>query len=57
MNDAAIAQFTTKMNDGNDTLSRLVTDEKIGINIDSTMFHIQQATQKLDENIETLTSC
>ena len=48
------ALFSTKMNDENGTLSRLVTDKKIGNNIDSTMFNIQQATKKLDENMEAL---
>jgi phospholipid/cholesterol/gamma-HCH transport system substrate-binding protein len=48
------ALFTTKMNDGNGTLSRLVTDEKISNNIDSTMYNIQQATKKLDENMEAV---
>lgn len=48
------AQFSTKMNDENGTLSRLVSDEKIGNNIDSTMYNIQQATKKLDENMEAL---
>jgi phospholipid/cholesterol/gamma-HCH transport system substrate-binding protein len=48
------ALFSTKMNDGNGTLSRLVTDEKIGNTLDSTMNNIQQATKKLDENMEAL---
>jgi phospholipid/cholesterol/gamma-HCH transport system substrate-binding protein len=48
------AVFSTKMNDENGTLSRLVTDEKIGKTIDSTMYNIQQATKKLDENMEAL---
>jgi phospholipid/cholesterol/gamma-HCH transport system substrate-binding protein len=48
------ALFSTKMNDGNGTLSRLVTDENIGKTLDSTMFNIQQATKKLDENMEAL---
>lgn len=46
--------FSTKMNDGNGTLSRLVTDDKMGKTLDSTMFNIQQATKKLDENMEAL---
>jgi len=48
------ALFSTKMNDGNGTLSRLVTDENIGKTLDSTMYNIQQATKKLDENMEAL---
>jgi phospholipid/cholesterol/gamma-HCH transport system substrate-binding protein len=48
------ALFSTKMNDGEGTLSRLVTDEKIGKTLDSTMYNIQQATKKLDENMEAL---
>lgn len=48
------ALFSTKMNDGNGTLSRLVTDEKIGKTLDSIMYNIQQATKKLDENMEAL---
>lgn len=48
------ALFSAKMNDGNGVLSRLVTDEKIGKTVDSTMYNIQQATKKLDENMEAL---
>lgn len=48
------ALFSAKMNDGNGILSRLVTDEKIGKTVDSTMYNIQQATKKLDENMEAL---
>lgn len=48
------AQFSAKMNNGNGTLSRLVTDEKTGKTLDSTMYNIQQATKKLDENMEAL---
>ena len=48
------AQFSAKMNDGKGTLSRLATDEKIGKSIDSTMYNIQQATKKLDENMEAM---
>lgn len=48
------ALFSAKINDGNGILSRLVTDEKIGKTVDSTMYNIQQATKKLDENMEAL---
>jgi phospholipid/cholesterol/gamma-HCH transport system substrate-binding protein len=48
------ALFSTKMNDENGTLSRLVTDKKIGNTLDTTMYNIQQATKKLDENMEAL---
>jgi phospholipid/cholesterol/gamma-HCH transport system substrate-binding protein len=48
------ALFSTKMNDENGTLSRLVTDKKMGNTMDTTMFNIQQATKKLDENMEAL---
>lgn len=48
------ALFSAKMNDGKGTLSRLATDEQIGKSIDSTMYNIQQATKKLDENMEAL---
>lgn len=48
------ALFSTKMNDENGTLSRLVSDKKIGNTIDTTMYNIQQATKKLDENMEAL---
>jgi phospholipid/cholesterol/gamma-HCH transport system substrate-binding protein len=42
------------MNDENGTLSRLVTNKKIGNTLDSTMYNIQHATKKLDENVEAL---
>lgn len=48
------ALFSAKINDGNGILSRLLTDEKIGKTVDSTMYNIQQATKKLDENMEAL---
>jgi len=48
------AQFSTKMNDENSTLSRLVTDKKIGYSLDTTMYNIQEATKKLNENMEAL---
>jgi phospholipid/cholesterol/gamma-HCH transport system substrate-binding protein len=48
------ALFSTKMNDTSGTLSRLVTDKKIGNSLDSTMYNIQQSTKKLDENMEAL---
>ncbi len=48
------ALFSTKMNEGNSTISRLATDDKIGKSLDSTMNNIQQATKKLDENMEAL---
>jgi phospholipid/cholesterol/gamma-HCH transport system substrate-binding protein len=48
------ALFSTKMNDENGTLSRLVTDKKIGNTMDTTMYNIQQATKKLDENMEAI---
>ena len=48
------AKFSTQMNEGKGTLSRLITDEGIGNSIDSTMYNIQQATKKLDENMEAL---
>jgi phospholipid/cholesterol/gamma-HCH transport system substrate-binding protein len=51
-NDFAL--FSAKMNDGNGTLSRLISDEKIGNSLDSTMSNIQDATKKLDENMEAL---
>jgi phospholipid/cholesterol/gamma-HCH transport system substrate-binding protein len=51
---AQFALFSTKMNEGNGTISQLVTDDKIGKSLDSTMYNIQQATKKLDENMEAL---
>jgi phospholipid/cholesterol/gamma-HCH transport system substrate-binding protein len=48
------SQFSTKMNQGNSALSRLATDQKVGMEMDSTMYNIQQATKKLDENMEAL---
>ena len=48
------ARFSTELNNGNGTLSRLAKDEKIGNTLDSTMYNIQQATKKLDDNMEAL---
>ena len=48
------AMFSTSMNDGNGALSRLVSDDKIGLTLDSTMSNLQGATKKLDENMEAL---
>lgn len=47
-------KFSASLNDEKGTLSRLVKDEGIGKSIDSTMYNIQQATKKLDENMEAL---
>ena len=46
--------FSTNMNEGNGALSRLVSDDKIGLTLDSTMTNLQGATKKLDENMEAL---
>ena len=48
------AMFSSRMNDGNGPLSRLVSDDKIGLTLDSTMTNLQGATKKLDENMEAL---
>ena len=48
------ALFTTNMNEGNGALSRLVSDDKIGLTLDSTMTNLQAATKKLDENMEAM---
>ena len=48
------ALFSAKLNDENGTLSRLVTDKKMGNTIDTTMYNLQQATKKLDENMEAM---
>lgn len=48
------AMFSTNMNEGDGALSRLVSDEKIGLTLDSTMTNLQGATKKLDENMEAL---
>ena len=48
------AVFSTNMNEGNGALSRLVSDDKIGLTLDSTMTNLQGATKKLDENMEAL---
>jgi phospholipid/cholesterol/gamma-HCH transport system substrate-binding protein len=46
------ASFTTKMNNGNGALSKLVTDQKMGKMVDSTMKNIQETTKGFTEITE-----
>lgn len=47
-----LAGFTTKMNNKNSMLSRLVNDEKMGESLDATLSNIESASKGLDENME-----
>jgi phospholipid/cholesterol/gamma-HCH transport system substrate-binding protein len=45
-------KFTIKMNDGKGALSKLVSDEKMGRMIDSTLTNVKTGTEGLNEVIE-----
>jgi phospholipid/cholesterol/gamma-HCH transport system substrate-binding protein len=47
-----LAEFTYDMNNGNGTLSRLMTDEKLANSLDKTMSNLQKSTKGLNENME-----
>lgn len=44
-----LALFTTKMNNKNSVLSKLVNDDKLGKSVDSSIRNVQTATTKLNE--------
>lgn len=47
-----LAEFTSKMNNKNSMLSKLVNDEKMGKSLDATLSNMQSASKGLDENME-----
>ena len=47
-----LAEFTTKMNNKNSMLSKLVNDDKMGKSLDDTLTNIQHASKGLNENME-----
>jgi phospholipid/cholesterol/gamma-HCH transport system substrate-binding protein len=47
-----LAEFTSKMNNKNSMLSKLVNDDKMGKSLDATLNNIQDATKGLNENME-----
>ena len=47
-----LAEFTSKMNNENSMLSKLVNDDKMGKSLDASLNNIQQATKGLNENME-----
>lgn len=47
-----LAEFTSKMNNKNSMLSKLVNDDKMGKSLDATLSNIKSATKGLDENME-----
>jgi phospholipid/cholesterol/gamma-HCH transport system substrate-binding protein len=47
-----LAEFTSKMNNKNSMLSKLVNDDKMGKSLDATLTNIQDATKGLNENME-----
>lgn len=47
-----LAVFTSKMNNKNSMLSKLVNDDKMGKSLDATLSNIKSATKGLDENME-----
>lgn len=51
-----LAQFSTKMNNGNGALSKMMTDEKFGRSLDATMTNLQKSTKGLNENMEAAKS-
>jgi phospholipid/cholesterol/gamma-HCH transport system substrate-binding protein len=44
-----LAVFTTKMNNENSVLSKLVSDEKLGSSVDRSLKNVEQATSELKE--------
>lgn len=49
---ADLAEFTSKMNNKNSMLSKLVSDEKMGKSLDATLKNIKNASNGLNENME-----
>lgn len=47
-----LAEFTSKMNNENSMLSKLVNDDKMGKSLDATLNNMQNATKGLNENME-----
>lgn len=47
-----LAVFTSKMNNKNSVLSKLVNDDKMGKSLDATLTNMQHATKGLNENME-----
>lgn len=47
-----LAEFTSKMNNENSMLSKLVNDDKMGKSLDATLVNMQNATKGLNENME-----
>ncbi|WP_284652944.1 MlaD family protein [Flavobacterium terrisoli] len=47
-----LAEFTSKMNNENSMLSKLVNDDKMGKSLDATLANMQNATKGLNENME-----
>ena len=47
-----LAEFTSKMNNKNSMLSKLVNDDKMGKSLDATLSNIKNASKGLDENME-----
>jgi len=47
-----LAEFTSKMNNENSMLSKLVNDDKMGKSLDATLNNMQEATKGLNENME-----
>lgn len=47
-----LAEFTSKMNNKNTILSKLVNDDKMGKSLDATLTNIQHASKGLNENME-----
>jgi phospholipid/cholesterol/gamma-HCH transport system substrate-binding protein len=47
-----LAEFTSKMNNKNSVLSKLVNDDKMGKSLDATLSNIKSASKGLDENME-----
>jgi phospholipid/cholesterol/gamma-HCH transport system substrate-binding protein len=47
-----LAEFTSKMNNENSMLSKLVNDDKMGKSLDATLTNMQNASKGLNENME-----
>ncbi len=47
-----LAEFSSKMNNENSMLSKLVNDDKMGKSLDATLANMQNATKGLNENME-----
>ncbi|MFN3755128.1 MlaD family protein [Flavobacterium sp.] len=51
-----LAEFTSKMNNENSMLSKLVNDDKMGKSLDATLVNMQNASKGLNENMEAAKS-